>query len=146
VRAALADQAERWRWCSAWWRGSGKGDGPVQLASWPVPVSGDWLAWVNTPQTVVPGLVEGRQHVVDPDLQAPPPRAKSLEADDDFDAVQPGSDTGGSGCGKPLMSDLPAKGCKNRTRVLTCGLLSVYKGNGRTEAKYEARHSETRKC
>src|SRR5260370_21933769 len=40
--------------------------------------------------TVVPGLVEGREQVVDSDLPAPRPRPQSHEADVDDNAVQPG--------------------------------------------------------
>ena len=49
LRAGLVEQAEQWRWGSAWQRGGGSS--PVLLTEWPVEQPPDWMTWVNAPQT-----------------------------------------------------------------------------------------------
>jgi putative transposase len=50
VRAQLVKSAESWPWCSLWHREVARDDFP--LAAWPVPRPVQWLAYVNTPQSV----------------------------------------------------------------------------------------------
>jgi len=51
VRAGLARRAERWRWGSCHARAAGQPEEAALLCEWPVERRGDWLDWVNTPQT-----------------------------------------------------------------------------------------------
>jgi putative transposase len=51
LRAGLVRRAEEWRWGSLARRVQEVTGPPVRLGAWPVPVPGDWLAWVNAPQT-----------------------------------------------------------------------------------------------
>ena len=51
LRAGLVRRAEDWRWCSLWRRERGSAKQKGILCPWPVPMPGDWLEWVNQPQT-----------------------------------------------------------------------------------------------
>ncbi len=51
VRANLAEQAEAWRWSSAWRYRSGDKQAKSLLADWPVPRPRDWRSHVNRAQT-----------------------------------------------------------------------------------------------
>lgn len=51
LRANLVERAERWRWGSAWTRDSRRAPISAKLASWPVKMPGDWIDWLNQPQT-----------------------------------------------------------------------------------------------
>ncbi len=51
VRANLVDRAEAWRWGSLWRREKGSPAERGMLAEWPVARPGDWLKWVNEPQS-----------------------------------------------------------------------------------------------
>src|SRR6516164_8745534 len=70
--------------------------------------------------TVVPGLVEGREQVVDSDLPAPRPRPQSHEADVDDNAVQPGSQ-----CRVPLEA---LQGAERREEGVLHGVGAVLLG------------------
>lgn len=48
LRAGLASRAEHWPWGSAFAR---ERDSLARLAAWPVPQPGEWLDYLNTPQT-----------------------------------------------------------------------------------------------
>lgn len=49
LRAGLVERAENWAWGSLAWRHHGAWE--ELLASPPLPLPSNWLAWVNTPQT-----------------------------------------------------------------------------------------------
>ena len=49
LRANMVNRAEDWPWSSLWQR-LHRSDGPT-LAQWPVPLTSDWLTYVNAPQT-----------------------------------------------------------------------------------------------
>jgi len=51
VRAGLVKRAEQWRWCSLWRRTAGDADQRALLTDPPGGWPGDWLKWVNRPQT-----------------------------------------------------------------------------------------------
>ncbi|MEE9602399.1 MAG: transposase [Thermoguttaceae bacterium] len=51
VRAQLAEQAEAWRWSSAWRYYSGDDAQRSLLANWPIPRPRDWRSRVNRAQT-----------------------------------------------------------------------------------------------
>ena len=49
LRASLVSRAEAWRWTSLWQRHQERSD--VSLSAWPLPLSTNWVDWVNQPQT-----------------------------------------------------------------------------------------------
>ena len=51
LRANLVKRAEAWRWSSLWRREKGSPQERGILSEWPVPRPGDWIQWVNLPQT-----------------------------------------------------------------------------------------------
>lgn len=51
LRAALAERAEDWRWCSLWRRRSTEGEFLVQPAAWPVEPPRNWTWLVNQPES-----------------------------------------------------------------------------------------------
>ncbi len=51
VRARLVSRAEDWRHGSLWLRTHDEESADALLTSWPVPRPGNWLGFVNTPQT-----------------------------------------------------------------------------------------------
>jgi putative transposase len=51
LRAGLVARAEQWRWGSLWRRQSGSAEDRMILAEWPTARPGDWLNWVNRPQS-----------------------------------------------------------------------------------------------
>jgi len=51
MRAKLVRKAENWKWCSLWRRERGGPSERGLLTEWPVPRPGDYLQWVNGPQT-----------------------------------------------------------------------------------------------
>ncbi|MBI2725810.1 MAG: transposase [Polaromonas sp.] len=51
LRANLVERAEDWRWSSLWRREFGSVEAKSLLARWPLPMSADWTAHVNRPQT-----------------------------------------------------------------------------------------------
>jgi putative transposase len=50
-RANLVQRAEHWRWSSAWRRQFGSDAERHLLDAWPVPRHGNYLEWLNAPQT-----------------------------------------------------------------------------------------------
>lgn len=51
LRANLVERAEEWRWSSLWRRSQGSPTLTTFLSEWPMERPGQWLAWVNAPQT-----------------------------------------------------------------------------------------------
>jgi putative transposase len=51
VRAGLVEEVRRWPHGGEWARGGGNADLRALLSDWPVRRPGDWVAWVNQPQT-----------------------------------------------------------------------------------------------
>jgi putative transposase len=51
LRAGLVRRAEDWRWSSLGHRHAADGKAERFLHPWPVPVPGNWVEWVNGPQT-----------------------------------------------------------------------------------------------
>lgn len=50
LRANLVSRAEEWRWSSLWRRAHGSADECRILSDWPLPRSGSWRRFVNSPQ------------------------------------------------------------------------------------------------
>lgn len=51
LRAGLVARAEDWPWGSLWQRVRGGGAGAPLLSEWPIEIPGDWVGFVNEPQT-----------------------------------------------------------------------------------------------
>ena len=50
-KANLVKRAEKWRWSSVWRREKGSAKQKKLLSTWPVSKPGDYLTWLNKPQT-----------------------------------------------------------------------------------------------
>lgn len=50
-KANLVTRAESWRWSSVWRREGGTDSQKKVLSSWPVPEPGEYLEWLNQPQS-----------------------------------------------------------------------------------------------
>lgn len=51
-RAQLVDTAEDWQWGSVWRREHGSRERKRVLSEWPVPIPGDYISFLNEPQTI----------------------------------------------------------------------------------------------